>query len=260
MTKKEIAIYEKYGIKTEGNYIISPIGPIKPVLKDGNTKTGKKVFTFSTLPTNKTHDVTINGTKYTVKGTCICSCEGCYATKGNYNYSTPKRSLAINTILANKHLPFLRNAISAQLEIIGSGEIRINAAGDLNTTAPDEYTKMWYDICKSFNSFLFWTYTKIKKYETLFDDLENANIVKSIIPGIGFNFGHCDYILNAYYTLLNMGAKVYICKCGFDENQHCERCKVCSQYDYVLFLEHSTGYNGKADPLYKTLYQVVMNQ
>lgn len=119
---------------------------------------------------------------------------------------------------------------------------------------------MWHDIAHDFRSFETWTYTKMKKYETLFDDLPNANIVKSVIPGIGFNFGHCDYIINAYYTLKALGKSVYICKCGFDKNQHCEKCGVCSQYEYVLFLEHSTGYNAEKDPLYQKLYNIVMNQ
>lgn len=94
----------------------------------------------------------------------------------------------------------------------------------------------------------------------MFDELKNANIVKSVIPHVGVNFGHCDYIISAYYALREMGEKVYICKCGFDDKQHCERCGVCAGYKYVLFLEHSTKYNGKADPLYSKLYEIVMNQ
>lgn len=90
--------------------------------------------------------------------------------------------------------------------------------------------------------------------------MKNANIVKSVIPGIGFNFGHCDYIINAYYTLKELGKSVYICKCGIDKNQHCERCGVCATYEYVLFIEHSTGYNAEKDPLYNKLCEIVNNQ
>jgi len=260
MNKLEKEIYAKYGIKTAGNKLVSPIGNIMPPLKEGNTKTGKKVLTFSILPTDKEYKIDVNGKDYAIKGTCVCHCDGCYATKGNYRYSNTIRSLAINTILANEHLPFLKKAISAQLEIAKEGEIRIHAAGDFNTKNPEEYANMWHEVAKENNPFLFWTYTKIKKYETLFDDLDNANIVKSVIPGVGFNFGHCDYIINAYHTLKALGKSVYICKCGFDDEQHCEGCKVCSQYEYVLFLEHSTSYKGKDDPLYNKLYNIVMNQ
>lgn len=100
----------------------------------------------------------------------------------------------------------------------------------------------------------------MKQYETLFDDLKNANIVKSIIPSIGFNFGKCEYIINAYFTLKTMGKSVYICKCGIDKNQHCENCGVCAAYEYVLFLEHSTDYKAEADPLYSKLCEIVNNQ
>lgn len=124
----------------------------------------------------------------------------------------------------------------------------------------DVYAFMWYTIAKRFQSFRFWTYTKVTRFEVLFDDLKNANIVKSIIPKVGVNYGHCDYIMSTYYYLRELGESVYICKCGFDDNQHCERCGVCAGYKYVLFLEHSTKYNGKADPLYSKLYEIVMNQ
>jgi len=148
----------------------------------------------------------------------------------------------------------------AQLEYIGRGEIRIHAAGDFNTKDPESYARMWYDIAKKNNSFRFWTYTKVKQFETLFDNLKNANIVKSVIPGIGFNFGTCEYIINAYYTLQEMNESVYICKCGIDKMQHCEKCGVCATYKYVLFVEHSTSYKAEKDPLYAKLCEIVNNQ
>ena len=100
----------------------------------------------------------------------------------------------------------------------------------------------------------------MQKFETLFDDLSNANIVKSIIPHIGVNFGKCEYIINAYFTLKAMGLNVYICKCGIDKNQHCEGCKVCASYDYVLFVEHSTGYKAEEDKLFSKLCEIINNQ
>ena len=169
-------------------------------------------------------------------------------------------SLAINTYLVNNHLDFAKRAIMAQLEIIERGEVRIHASGDFNTINSAVYAEMWYEIANKFNSFRFWTYTKIKQYETLFDNLKNANIVKSVLPGIGFNFGTCEYIINAYYTLKDLGQSVYICKCGIDKNQHCEKCGVCATYKYVLFVEHSTNYKAEADPLYAKLCEIVNNQ
>lgn len=257
-TKKQI--YAAHGITFKGGKLISPIGPINELLKDGNTKTGIEVKTFSLLPGTALYDVVINGASFTVKGTCICDCVGCYAKTGFYKQANVIRSMAINTILVNEYPDFVREAIAAQLEILGRGEIRIHAAGDFNTKNPDEYTKMWKETAKSFPSFRFWTYTKVKKYELLFDGLKNANIVKSVIPHIGINFGHCDYIINAYYTLKAMSCNVYICRCGIDKEQHCANCGVCTAYDFVLFLEHSTEYKAEDDPLYEKLCEIVNNQ
>lgn len=259
-TKKEI--YKSFGIEfiPSENKIVSPIGKICELLKEGNGKTGKAVYTFSVLPGTGIYETDINGKIYFVPGTCACNCVGCYAKAGHYNHDTTIRSMAINTYLVNNHIDFVFRCISAQLAWLGRGEIRIHAAGDFNTKDPEKYTQMWYKIAKRFTSFRFWTYTKMKKYESLFDDLKNANIVKSIIPGLGVNFGHCDYIINAYYTLKELGKSVYICRCGIDKNQHCERCGVCAAYDYVLFLEHSTSYKAEKDPLYPKLCEIVNNQ
>ena len=259
ITKK--AAYAEQGIEYKSGKVFSPcFGWINELLKIGNGKTGKEVYTFSLLPGDCEFTIEIGGIEYTIKGSCICKCKGCYATAGNYNYDSTIRSLAINTYLVNYHLDFVERCINAQLKYLGKGEIRIHAAGDFNTINPDDYAAMWLRIAKKFSSFRFWTYTKVKKYETLFDDLKNANIVKSIIPGIGFNFGHCDYIINAYYTLKDLNQSVYICKCGIDKNQHCERCGICATYKYVLFVEHSTGYKAEKDPLYAKLCEIVNNQ
>lgn len=258
LTKKEV--YAKYGIEFDGTYVVSPIGKIRELLKEGNDKTGKAVYTFSVVPGTADYDEIVNGIVLQVKGTCICNCIGCYAMTGHYRQKSAKRSMIINTYLVNNHIDFVYRCICSQLEYIGRGEVRIHAAGDFNTANPDKYADMWYQIAKKFNSFRFWTYTKIKKFETLFDDLKNANIVKSVIPHVGVNFGHCDYIISAYYTLKELGKSVYICRCGIDENQHCERCGVCATYEYVLFIEHSTGYNAKTDPLFDKLCEIINNQ
>lgn len=255
-------VYASYGIEwnSKTEKIVSPIGEICELLKEGNGKTGKAVYTFSILPGTGIYEVDMFGRKYFIHGTCCCDCTGCYAKTGHYNHDNTIRSMAINTYLVNNHIDFVKKAIMAQLAWLGRGEIRIHAAGDFNTKDPDSYAAMWKEIAKRFNSFRFWTYTKVKKYESLFDDLKNANIVKSVIPGIGFNFGHCDYIINAYYTLKELEQSVYICKCGIDKQQHCEKCGVCATYKYVLFLEHSTGYNAEKDPLYSKLCEIVNNQ
>ena len=261
LTKKEI--YLKYSVHfdpSKNDKVYSIIGWIPQLLKDGNGKTGKLVLTYSLLPGTALFEIDIDGNIIVIKGTCCCDCDGCYAKAGRYNTETVIGSMGVNTYLTNNHIEFVYRCIMAQLEIMERGEIRIHAAGDFNTKDPDAYANMWHKIAEKNNTFRFWTYTKVKRFETLFDDLKNANIVKSVIPGIGFNFGHCDYIINAYYTLKEMGKKVYICKCGIDKNQHCQNCGVCATYEYVLFIEHSTEYKAELDPLYPKLCEIANNQ
>lgn len=258
VSKREV--YAKYGITFKNEKIISPIGPICELLKQGNDKTGKEVWTYSILPGTREFSAIVNGEVITARGTCCCSCAGCYAMTGHYRQNTAITSMVINTYLTVHYIEFVRACIMAQLDYIGRGEVRIHAAGDFNTENSDEYAAMWYDIAKKYTSFRMWTYTKVKRFETLFDDIKNANIVKSIIPGIGVNFGHCDYIINAYYALREAGKSVYICRCGIDKEQHCEHCGVCASYDYVLFIEHSTEYKAEKDPLFNKLVNIINNQ
>ena len=241
MSKK--AIYAKYGIQYNGGKILWGAQWISELLKEGNSKTGKRVYTWSMLPG--------------IGGTCVCSCEGCYAMTGFYQMPSVRKALELNTRIVETDIDFFYRAVSAQLESIGGGEVRIHAAGDFNTRNRSEYTACWRRIVSENGAFLFWTYTKIREYESLFDGLENGNIVKSVIDGIGFNFGRCDYILSTYAKLRAMGANVYICRCGIDKNQHCENCKHCATADFVLFIEHSTAYKAESDPAFPALRALI---
>ena len=292
LTKAQIAIFEKYGIEADPqtDKIRRPDGTwINLPLVDGNAKIGKGAYHFSILPGNFEYTLNIaltvketvskksgkpvktvciddeNPQIVTVMGTCVCSCEGCYAQTGNYNYRTTLAYLAIRTITARFYLAFLEAAIKAQIEAFSIELIRIHAAGDFFSK---EYAQMWRRIAEAFPGVTFWTYTKVKQFETLFDGLSNANIVKSVIDilGIdGFNYGHCDYIMMCYKVLKAAGFKVHICFCGIEEyaridTEHCTNCKSCSECDYVLFIEHSTEYKAEEDPLFPELVKMILSQ
>lgn len=244
MTKKEI--YAKYGIEFHDGKIFYHGQWVKELLKEGNEKVGKKVYTFS-LPAG-------------TKGSCICDCKGCYAKKGRYVFPNVKKSLTLNQNIVESDINFFYRAISAQLETLKSAEIRIHAAGDFNTKNSKIYAETWKKIVKENPKFLFWTYTKVEKYENLFDDLKNGNIVKSVINGVGFNYGHCGYIIDTYNKLKAMGASVYICRCGIDKNQHCQGCKHCANCQFILFIEHSTEYKAEKDPRYNELVKLINSQ
>ena len=236
-------IYSKYGIvyNAKTGTIETPIGEMKELLKVGNSKTGTKVKTGSMNQT-----------------TCPVHCKNCYANFGCYQFANVKESLRRNTEIAREHLDFLDRALRAQLETFKDGtEIRIHAVGDFFNV---EYLKMWHDIARDFPNLIFWTYTKVTAFENAFEDLSNANIVKSIVKGFGFNFGHVGYVIDMYNALKELNVRVHICRCGIDENQHCAGCHKCSECEYVLFVEHSTDYVATEDPRYAELVELVENQ
>lgn len=268
---RTIRIYSEYNIISDGEKLYhTEFGFINPLLIDGNDKIGKGVWHFSTLPTNKLFIVNVNGNEYTESGTCPCHCgktvtkngkemfvSTCYATKGNYNYGSTKKSLMVRTWLVRHDLDFVARAILAQIKIDGIKVIRVHASGDFDSMA---YAEMWRNIALNNPQVIMWTYTKVKACEDYFDDIPNFNVVKSVIAGKGFNYGHCDYILSLYDYLTSIGKSVYICRCGIDKNQHCNACTACSKYDYVLFLEHSTDYKAEKDKLFPIVKALIESQ
>lgn len=256
MNKK--AIYARHGIKFENGKIEAPFfGWIAPLLIDGNSKLGKGVWTFSTLPGTAKSTIEINGVEYSVFGTCPCDCKGCYAKTGFYNMPSVFKSNFIKTWLSRFAIDFVKRAIIAQIEADNIKLVRIHASGDFFSA---EYINAWREIVKACGATLFWTYTKNAEAENAFNDLENINIVKSVIRGYGFNFGPCGYILKVYKALKEMGKGVYICRCGIDKNQHCTNCKGCATNDFVLFIEHSTSYKAEDDPRFPELKAIIEAQ
>ena len=255
LTKKDI--YNLYGIEYDGNnHINSPLGWIPLLLVDGNGKVGKGVYHYSTCPGNFMYDIVVNNMSYTVQGTCPCNCVGCYAMSGNYTrYGYD--NVGMRTLIAREYIDFMRRAIIAQIKADNIKLCRIHASGDFFSA---EYVNAWKDIIKECPDCTFWTYTKNKAAENAFKDFDNANIVKSLIPHIGVNYGHCDYILAVYKELKRQGKTVYICRCGIDKNQHCVNCKGCSVNEYVLFIEHSTEYKAEKDPAFNELKTIIENQ
>jgi hypothetical protein len=255
---KKQDIYKEFGIEYRNGKIVSPIyGLINPLLINGNKKLGKGVYTFSTLPTNEYIAYFENGVKKTEKGTCPCKCEGCYACHGCYTFNSTKLSLARKTVLCRVALDFVKRAIMAQIKADNIKICRIHASGDFFNAA---YIEMWQEIARENPACLFWTYTKNTEAEKAFDDIENCNVVKSIIPGKGVNFGTASYIMSLYYFLKSIGKTVYICRCGIDKEQHCTNCRHCAESEFVLFLEHGTSYKPEEDALYPAFMELVNSQ
>lgn len=253
------------GYKVFGS-LVKVAGDLFPLpLVEGNEKLGKKVWHGSTLPTNKEFHVVVKDKKTgeviketTETGACPMSCKGCYGTAGNYNFPSVQYSLAMRTKLLRQFPEIYFDLVRIQLENEGIEKLRIHATGDF---LPGE-ALAYYNILKDFPHIKAWTYTKVENDHDieLLNSLPNCNVVKSIIPGCGFNYGHVAYIANMFYRLKRLGKSVYICRCGIDENQHCSSCDGCSDHEYVLFIEHSTGYNARADYGYNKVVELIENQ
>lgn len=257
-------IYKQYGIAYDrkADKIYHPFfGWIKPLLINGNDKLGRGVYTYSTLATNSFYNVTLDTVdgpaEYHINGTCPCHCDKCYATRGRYTFENVKQANARKTIISRDYIEWMMAAIKAQIKAEHIRICRIHASGDFDSLG---YIAAWKKIVADCSDTVFWTYTKNHVAEHSFDELPNINIVKSVIPGIGFNFGHCDYIIRAYKALKAIGKNVYICRCGIDKNQHCTNCTACSKNDFVLFIEHSTEYKAEQDPLFPVVKELIENQ
>ncbi len=221
---------------------------INELLVNGNSKIGKSVYHFSTLP----------GTA----GTCFMDCPGCYGKTGNYRYASVKNALATRTEIVKTDLVFFVNEIIREIKSHKIEFVRIHATGDFFSS---DYVKAWIEIATACKATVFWTYTKAfghgfdNELNTL-NSMENVNIVSSMVPGFGMNFGHCDYVMEMYNDLTSKGENPYICKCGIDDTVHCNECHKCAERKYVLFLEHSTGYKAEKDPLYINIKDLINNQ
>lgn len=251
-------IFAAHNIEYKAGKIILPDGNISArLLINGNEKIGKGVYHWSMLPGTHEFNAIVNDENVNVKGTCACNCDGCYAMAGRYRMASVINALANRTMIARNNLDFMVNAINAQIIAENIQLVRVHVAGDFFS---DEYISAWKEIALANPNTRFWTYTKVHDAENAFNELDNFNVVKSVIPNVGFNFGHCDYILSVYNALKSEGKNVHICKCGFDKSQHCINCKGCSENEFVLFLEHGTDYKAESDPLYPVLKAVALNQ
>ena len=147
------AIYESYGIKydTKKDRIYHPVlGWIKPLMKKGNTKLGKSIYTYSQLA--GTHDFITTAIPgcHSMPGTCNCDCPGCYAKVGRYVFQNVIDSMARNTFIAMYDITFFKAAIMAQIKADKAKYVRIHAAGDFFQPGPisDRYIATWHVIVK----------------------------------------------------------------------------------------------------------------
>lgn len=258
--KKELKnAIETNGLKVYGDLIMINNELFPLPLVQGNEKLGTSVWHSSTLPTNKLITAKLkDGREFTEPGTCPFSCKGCYGESGNYKYNHTKYWLIMRTRLLRNYPDIYFLLVDLQIKHENIEKLRIHAVGDF---LPGEAIG-FYNVIKKYPNVKSWTYTKLSVSGDIatLDSLENCNVVKSVVPGFGFNFGKIAYIANLYYFLKRNNKSVYICRCGIDKNQHCSNCNGCSGHEYVLFIEHSTGYKPEKDYGYNKIVSLIESQ
>lgn len=260
--------YNARNVQYKDNKVQTPLGNwVALPLKEGNTKVGKAVKTWSIMHGNELYTIDNVGSKvkevmdlYHItecKGSCEFHCDHCYCDNGFYTMCNDAYASAVQWLTLYRMYPdWVERTIIAQIQIEGITQVRVHAQGDFNVDS--NYIDMWCRICRACPNTKFWTYTKIDSALTAFDDVPNMFITPSITP-YGFNFGTCEYLLDTYDKLTRDGYRVHICRCGGERDgeskQHCEHCNhgcksVGVDTDYVLFILHSTkDYKaGKKDP------------
>ena len=254
MKKKDF--FANYGIEYKDDKILSPWGQWVPLPLTWGSKT--HCYGWSILAGTKEWEVEFNGTKQTMKGTCPCQCEHCYGCNGRYAAPNVYNGIAWRTVAARKYPDWLRRAITAQINWGKKGIpleiVRDHITGDFFS---NDYIDMWKRIKEDCRDTRMWAYTKNKEAEDAFDDVENFNIVKSLVPGFGVNYGHCDYVMEMYHALREAGIETHICCCAISKEQHCDTCRACQDLEYVLFLEHGSDYKPEDDPLWDQFVALV---
>ena len=254
LSKKDF--FATYGVEYKDSKVLAPWGQWVPLPLTWGSKT--HCYGWSTLAGTKEWVVEFNGKTTNMQGTCVCQCDHCYGCNGRYAMPGVYNANAWRTFAARYCMDWLERVITAQINWGVRGKslafVRVHITGDFFDM---EYVDMWKRIKANCPDTKMWAYTKNKEAENAFDDVENFNIVKSLVPGFGMNYGHCDYIMDVYHGLIANGIETHICRCGVDNNQHCDTCRACQDLTYVLFLEHGSNYKAEKDPLWDQFVALV---
>lgn len=210
------------------------LGKYSPkMFSNGNLKLGSNVAIWN-LPT---------------RVTCKYNCKDCYAVKAErfrpsvrvqraFHYIIVQ--MAIKDIIKMEYLKnYLINEIKYYSMLYKNFCVRIHESGDFYCK---EYLNMWLDIISRCDGISFYTYTKQlepAEIDTINNNYNNLNIIKSIIDDKFLNYGDDEYI-NTVEKYLQAGKQEY-CKCHWDNKQsgYCmTQCNKCLYCDKVLFLKH----------------------
>lgn len=254
MNKKQF--FATYGIEYSRGKIRAPWGQWVSLPLTWGSKT--HCYSWSILAGTKVWIANFAGEKAEIKGTCCMQCNHCYGCAGRYIMQNVVDGIAWRTVAARYYPEWLENAIKAQINWGCRGKalpfVRVHITGDFFS---GPYIEMWKRIKSACPNTRMWAYTKSPEAENAFDNVDDFNIVKSLIPGYGLNYGTCSHVMTIYSALRSSGINTHICRCGVDKEQHCDTCRACQDLQFVLFLEHGSDYKPEDDPLYPEFVALV---
>lgn len=181
--------------------------------------------------------------------TCKCRCKDCYAIKPErfrlntriqraFHYEVFE--LAKNDTVKMEYLKnYVINEIRYYNQLYKNFCVRIHEAGDFYCK---EYLNFWLDIVSRCSDILFYTYTKQLNevdIDTINNNYNNLNIIKSILDNGCINFGDDDYIQGVEKYLQASKQQYYICTWDNKQSGYCmTQCNKCLYCDKVLFIKH----------------------
>ncbi len=189
------------------------------LLTRGNSKLDKSIFNWSITP---------------IKSCLNCEdCKkSCYAIKSYRFYPTVKLAWDRNLILA-KNGDFVSMVVNQLKKARTCKAVRIHVAGDF---FDQNYINSWEKIILLFPNIKFYCYSKVMEILnfTAIMAAPNFNIINSIAPDGGVNFGNQDRV----NELKDMGYLVCPVTNGDTDIQCGRNCSLCLTHRKVCFIEH----------------------
>ena len=188
---------------------------MEKLLKAGNKKIARTTLYWSITPVISCPN-------------CGACKQHCYALFPYCFYPAVKKSWDLNFSLA-KTGDFVHQVEYQLTKSKTCQSVRVHVAGDFFST---DYINAWAGIIKNFPSIKFYGYSKV--FELLPVDslnrLKNCNIINSIAPDGGVNFGNAERVK----YLESVGFK--LCPATAGKNVNCgSTCKICLTNKKVCF-------------------------
>ena len=175
----------------------------------GNSKIGKTIYAFSTLPGNKDHLIYAKGELLTeIPGTCSYHCEtchnACYAFgSARLHHNKVIQAWGENTLLLRSGK--LKEAIRSYIARVNKDKekiktFRINVSGEIQSSKELE---LWNDIAKEWPGIKFGLYTK--NFEALEEFMDKyKDTAENFAINISQWHGCADSIIEKYKGKLNV--------------------------------------------------------